>query len=71
MAAKRIENLPTLSADLQQLVAEKLRNSVVDNRIACAAALAVARELGLPSREVGAVANAEGLRICKCQLGCF
>lgn len=71
MAAKHTENLPTLPAHQQQLITEKLHTSAVDNRIACAAALAIASELDLPSREVGAVANAEGLRICKCQLGCF
>ncbi|MEW6428806.1 MAG: hypothetical protein AB1568_12320 [Thermodesulfobacteriota bacterium] len=71
MARKSTGNLPAPTGEQYQLVAARLRDSAVDNRIACAAAQAIARELGISPREVGEVADAEGLRISKCQLGCF
>lgn len=42
-----------------------------DKRLPCAAAFAVARELGVPVDEVGRTCNQLGIKIVSCQLGCF
>lgn len=50
---------------------ELLLKAAEDGRIQCASALAIARSLKLPSRDVGKLADTLDLRICKCQLNCF
>ena len=60
-----------LDAEQHKLVEEKLRKVSSDDHIQCAAALGVAKTLGVPSKDVGLVADQLGLRICKCQLNCF
>ena len=58
--------------DEQQKEIEKLvRSAAKDNRILCSGALAIAKSLGIPSREVGRIANELNIKISKCQLGCF
>ncbi len=42
-----------------------------DGRIACAAALDLAKRLGLRPEEVGRACDRLGLKIVACQLGCF
>jgi len=39
--------------------------------VPCAAAFAIAEELGLPRLAVGRAADELGLKISDCQLGCF
>jgi len=58
--------------DEQQKEIEKLvRSAAKNNRILCSGALAIAKSLGIPSREVGRIANELNIKISKCQLGCF
>jgi hypothetical protein len=58
--------------DEQQKEIEKLvRGAAKDNRILCSGALAIAKSLGIPSREVGRIANELNIKISKCQHGCF
>ncbi len=52
-------------------LAAELRQRARGGRLACAAALALARELGVPPQEVGRAANELGIKITDCQLGCF
>ena len=52
-------------------IARRLRELATDGRIPCARAFALARELGVPLRRVGEVADGIGVRITACQLGCF
>lgn len=48
-----------------------LREKNVTAQIACAQALALAKELGVAPIAVGDVANGLGIKIRHCQLGCF
>jgi hypothetical protein len=42
-----------------------------DGKISCRNALAIAKETGTPPAKVGAMLDELGIRITKCQLGCF
>lgn len=52
-------------------IAAKIKDKAVDGKIACKVALALADELGVPSRRIGEIATEERIRIAACQLGCF
>ena len=52
-------------------LAEALKQRAADGRLPCAAAFALARELGLAPLAVGQAADELGIRIVDCQLGCF
>ena len=60
-----------LTGEQRQHLEEQLRSVAKDGRIPCASALAIAKSLKAPSRDVGKVADMLDLRICKCQLNCF
>jgi len=58
--------------DLQRQAVEKMiLDSAVDKRLPCGLAKDIAENLGVPMLAVGQVANALGIRISQCQLGCF
>lgn len=61
----------SLSDEQRQAVEDRLAAAAVDDRINCAGALAIAKALGVPAREVGRVADRLHIRIANCQLGCF
>ena len=48
-----------------------LRDRCTDGSIACAQALALAKELGVTPAAVGGAADDLGIKIRDCQLGCF
>jgi hypothetical protein len=48
-----------------------IRNAAVDNRLSCEKARALAKELNVPVREIGAHCNELKIRIAACELGCF
>ena len=48
-----------------------IRNAAVDNRLSCEKARALAKELKVPVREIGAHCNELKIRISACELGCF
>ena len=50
---------------------EEMLKKAVNGRLSCAAARKIAEELGVSYREVGSAADALGIRIKNCQLGCF
>ncbi len=52
-------------------LASSLRDGVSDGSLSCAAAWGVAEREGLPRPVVGSAAEALGIRIFPCQLGCF
>lgn len=54
-----------------QELAVKVREKAKDGRLACKVALALAKELGVPPKAIGDIANQEKLKIVACQLGCF
>lgn len=61
----------TLPEETRRVVEERLRAAAAGNRVACAQAFAIARECGAAPLAVGRVADALGIRIARCQLGCF
>jgi LAO/AO transport system kinase len=60
-----------LTAEQQDEIEKLVHNAAKDNRILCSGAQAIANSLGIPSQEVGRVANELNIKISKCQLGCF
>ncbi|MDP6043268.1 MAG: hypothetical protein QGG79_01235 [Dehalococcoidales bacterium] len=56
-----------MSADLEG----KIKSSLVDDRLPCAVAFQIAREVKVSPREVGEAANRLSIKISHCQLGCF
>ncbi|MDI6870159.1 MAG: hypothetical protein QME79_02160 [Bacillota bacterium] len=48
-----------------------VRERAKDGRLACREAFALADELGVAPGRIGEAANAIGVKICGCQLGCF
>mgnify|MGYP000338944675 CR=1 FL=1 len=64
----RIVNPPeAISAELET----ELRHMAPEGLLPCAKAWAVARRLGISKLEVSGAAEALGIRIVQCQLGCF
>lgn len=60
-----------MSAEVEERVLQAVREKAEENRLPCAAALKLAEELEVPPIEVGKAANALGIKIVKCSLGCF
>ena len=50
---------------------EEMLKKAVNGRLSCGAAQKIAEKLGVPYKEVGSAADALGIRIKNCQLGCF
>ena len=50
---------------------EKVTSSLVDGKLPCAVAFKIAKELKVSPQKVGETADKLGIRIAKCQLGCF
>lgn len=55
----------------REQVEAALKERAKEGRVACHEAFALAEALGVPVGQVGAAANAAGIKICGCQLGCF
>ncbi|OEH85214.1 hypothetical protein BHU72_06300 [Desulfuribacillus stibiiarsenatis] len=55
----------------QDYVVEVLQTYAVKNRIACGRLRKIAKELGLPSNRLGAIAKQHNIKIVACELGCF
>jgi len=56
---------------MDEKIKELLSQRATDGKMTCAIAQGIARELGVPDKEVGQTANDMGIRIKDCQLGCF
>ncbi len=50
---------------------ELLKERSTDGKITCEAAWEIADEIGAKKHEVGKTADGLGIRISKCQMGCF
>ena len=57
--------------DVNNILEEELKASLVDGKLHCAAALGIARKLKLNPKKVGDAANRLNIKIASCQLGCF
>lgn len=56
---------------LTNAVEEAARTEGDRRVIACAAALAIAKDHGVAPTRIGEICNDTGIRIAHCQLGCF
>jgi hypothetical protein len=59
--------MPLEGKDLEKI----LRKRAKEGKISCRNALAIAKETGTPPARVGAMLDELGIKITKCQLGCF
>jgi hypothetical protein len=66
MAMEEREKRPTAAE-----VAAAVRARAKDGRLACREAFTLANELGVAPGRIGEAANAVGVKIAACQLGCF
>jgi len=59
----------------EEKLVEAVINATVEvdgkKKLPCAKAFELARKLGANTREISNICNAQNIRICKCQLGCF
>ncbi len=55
----------------QEQIVRAIKNAAVNNRLSCEKAHALAKELGVPIREIGALCNELKIKITACRLGCF
>ncbi len=62
-----VQPLPEVPPELSEAIRARLE----EGRLPCAAAWAVARQLGLPMLEVSGAVETLGIRVSSCQLGCF
>jgi len=59
------------SPEVVRALEEAMRQAASDGRLPCAAAFGLARKFSLSTGVVGETANRLGIKISKCQLGCF
>jgi LAO/AO transport system kinase len=52
-------------------IREQLLEKAVDDKIPCALAREIAEDVGAGYKEVGAAADELGIKIHRCELGCF
>ncbi|MEW6182190.1 MAG: hypothetical protein AB1500_03300 [Bacillota bacterium] len=57
--------------EVPEKVLDAVRGAAPEKRITCAAAHALAKELDVPLKLVGAACDALGIKIKECQMGCF
>ena len=57
--------------DVPPPLSEEMRARLQEGRLPCAVAWGLARRLGLTKLEVSGAAEGLGIRISRCQLGCF
>jgi LAO/AO transport system kinase len=50
---------------------QKMKAALTGGKLPCAEAFRIARELKITNARVGEEANRLGIKIAKCQLGCF
>ena len=55
----------------EEKIRQALERVAPDKRLDCAVAHDLAKELGVPLIEIGRLADAMGIKIRACQLGCF
>jgi len=57
--------------DIESRVIEAVKREAAGGRMTCERAHELARELGVPLEDVGRALDLQGIKITKCQLGCF
>lgn len=56
---------------MKEKIKEEIEKRIENNRLPCAVARKIARDLAVPYREVGKVADELKVKITDCELGCF
>jgi LAO/AO transport system kinase len=56
---------------MKEKLREEIMKKAVDRKLTCAVAREIAEDFGVPYSSVGAAADELGIKIKKCQLGCF
>ncbi|WP_425057762.1 hypothetical protein SCACP_23000 [Sporomusa carbonis] len=56
---------------VNEVIVQKVRELAKDGRLTCAEATQLANAEGVPPIVVGRAADAAGIKITACQLGCF
>ncbi len=56
---------------MKEKLKDEIMKKAVDRKLSCAAAREIAEDLGIPYSDIGAAADALGIKIKSCQLGCF
>ncbi|HZV45959.1 MAG TPA: hypothetical protein VFG06_01255 [Thermodesulfovibrionales bacterium] len=56
---------------MKEKIQEEIKKRAKDNRLPCAVARNIARELSVSYKEVGKAANELQVKITDCELGCF
>jgi hypothetical protein len=70
-AVKGQKGWPTEPFEVPAEVHDAIEAALEEGILSCARAWGVAKRLGLERLEVGRAASAMGVRIVRCQLGCF
>jgi hypothetical protein len=65
------ENPGDLSKEVLLQLEDKIKASLRDGHLTCAAAHKIAQDADVPKIAVGEVADRLGIRIINCQIGCF
>lgn len=65
------ETDPKWIAQVTPEITDAVIAKAVDGKLTCVRARALADELGVPNRVVGAAADLADLRVENCDLGCF
>jgi hypothetical protein len=62
---------PSLAGERRAEVMAAIRAALVQGKLPCPVAYKLARQVGVGLRQIGRLANEEGIKISQCQLGCF
>ncbi|HET6364902.1 MAG: hypothetical protein ACM30F_05190 [Nitrospirota bacterium] len=55
----------------REKIIEAIQSASINNRLTCEKAHALAAELKVPLKEIGALCNKLKIKIAACELGCF
>ncbi len=62
---------PRFAAQVTPELTEAVKAKAIDGRITCPVLRKLAEETGVPYRVAGAAADAAGVKVKNCDLGCF
>ena len=57
--------------DIERMLEEELKLSLVDGKLPCVNALKISRKFMISPEKISAMANKLDVKISNCQLGCF
>jgi len=66
-----MDNESTKISDMERILEEELKASLVNSKLPCAVAFKISRKLKVSPRKVSDMANKLNVKISNCQLGCF